>query len=141
MGAKESSTVAQTVALGPKVPNEATKHLRGRAAIEYNGSVERYAEDLLKEASRLEVANKATSGDPEITSTMVKDADILLRHGYARPAKKPLLIGAQLVATVGGFLTGLLADMEKLRDPNTLVLFVVILTFTITATVVGLVKD
>jgi hypothetical protein len=124
-----------------KVPDEVTKHLKERAAAEYRGAVERYAVDLLKEASRLEAANKGTSGDPEITSTMVKDADILLRRGYARPSKKPLLIGAQLVATVGGFVTGLLADMDKLRDANALVLFVVILTLTITAAVVALVKD
>jgi lysozyme family protein len=72
---------------------------------------------------------------------MVKDADILLRRGYARPAKKPLLIGTQLVATVGGFMTGILADMDKLRDPNTLVLFVVVLAVTITAAVLALLKE
>lgn len=129
------------MALDLKVPDDATKHLKERAAAEYRDAVERYAGDLLKEASRLEAANKGTSGDPEITSTMVKDADILLRRGYARPSKKPFLIGAQLVATVGGFVTGLLADMEKLRDATTLVWFVVLLAVTITAAVLALVKE
>ncbi len=128
------------MALDLKVPDDAEKHLKERAAAEYQDAP-RYAGDLLKEASRLEAANKSTGGAPEITSTMVKDADILLRRGYARPSRKPLLIGAQLVATVGGFATGLLADMDKLRDPNTLVLFVVLLAVTITAVVLALVKE
>ena len=129
------------MALDLKVPDDAGTHLKDRAAAEYQDAVERYAGDLLKEASRLEAANKSTGGAPEITSTMVKDADILLRRGYARPSKKPLLIGAQLVATVGGFITGLLADMDKLRDATTLVVFVVFLAITIAAAVLALVKE
>jgi hypothetical protein len=138
---KDSSTEALNMALDLNVPEEVARHLKERAAAEYRGAVERYAADLLKEASRLEAANKGTSGDPEITSTMVKDADILLRRGYARPPKKPLMIGSQLVATVGGFVIGLLADMDKLREASTLVMFVVILAVTIAAAVIALLKD
>ena len=129
------------MALEVKIPEESAKYLNERATGEFRGAVERYSSDLLREASRLEATAKSTGGDPEITSTMVKDADILLRRGYARPAKNPLLIASQLLATVGGFITGLLADTDKLKDATTLIVFVVLLTVTITATVVALVKD
>lgn len=124
-----------------KLPDDAAKYLNQQAANQYKHAVEGYAEDLLKEASRLEATAKSSPGDPEITSTMVKDADLLLRRGWVRPAKKPLLIASQLLATIGGFLTGLLADMDKLKDAATLVVFVVLLTVTITAAVVALMKD
>jgi hypothetical protein len=129
------------MALDLKIPDDATKYLKERAAAEYQVAVEKYAADLLKEASRLEAAATGTAGEPEITSTMVKDADILLRRGYVRPSKKPLLITAQLLATVGGFVTGLLADTEKLKAPGTLVFFIVLLAVTITAAVVAVLKD
>lgn len=124
-----------------KIPDMASKYLNRQAESHYKKAVEGYAEDLLKEASRLEATAKSGTGDPEITSTMVKDADLLLRRGWVRPAKKPYLILAQIIATIGGFLTGLLADMDKLKDVVTLVVFVVLLTVTITATVVAVLKD
>ena len=123
------------------VPDTATAHLNTPAIAEFRLAIGQYAEDLLREAGRLEAASKSTSGNPEITSTMVKDANTLLRRGYARQPKKPLLIVSQLIATVGGFVTGLLADMDKLKDASTLVMFVILLTVTITAAVVSVVKD
>jgi hypothetical protein len=139
--AGNASELVRNMGLDLKIPDGVTTYLKERAANEYQMAVERYAADLLKEAGRLEAVAKSTGGDPEITSSMVKDADTLLRRGYARPSKKPLLIAAQLISTVGGFVTGLLADMDKLKDPGILILFIGLLVVTITAAVVAVVKD
>src|SRR5260221_14334217 len=104
-----------------KLPDNAAKHLKAQAESAYQVALETFADDLLKEASRLEAAAKGTSGDPEITSTMVNDANILLRRAYARPRKSRIVVASQLISTVGGAVTGLLADMEKLKNPNTLI--------------------
>lgn len=127
--------------INTRLPDDATIHLNVRAVNEFETAITQFAEDLLRESGRLEAASKSTDGNPEITSTMVNDANILLRRGYVRQPKKPYLIASQLIATLGGFLVGLLADMDKLKDALTLVAFVILLTITITATVVSLVKD
>ena|ERR1700722_18236661 len=95
----------------------------------------------LGEANRLEAATKSTRGTPEITSTMIRDANILLRRGYSRPPKGSLLIISQIASTVGALATGLLANTEKLNQPGGLALFVLVLVVTITATVLAFVKD
>ncbi len=122
------------------VADQAIEYLNAPAKVELKGSVERYAEHLLREASRLEATTKSTQGTPEITSTMIKDADILLRRGYVRQPKDRFLIGAQVVATLGSFVTGLFANAESLREPSTLVLFIVLLAITITSSVVSIMK-
>ena len=123
------------------IDQDATTCLNPLAEGEYKEAVERYAEELLKEASRLEAALNTTKGKPQITSSMVKDGDLLLRRGYARPKRKTSLVLAQLVSTVGGFVTGLFADPDKLKDATMLVVFVVLLTVTITTTVIVVVKE
>jgi hypothetical protein len=120
---------------------DATKYLNPPAELELQRVVDQYALDLLTEAGRLEGAGKSTKGNPELTSTFIKDADLLLRRGYSRRPKTPLLVVSQVVGSVGGFLTGLLADADKLKDPLMLLVFVVLLTVTITATVIAVMKE
>lgn len=129
------------MALDLKVPDGVATHVKDRALAEYKLSLERYGSDLFAEASRLEAATSSASGDPEITTTMIKDADILLRRAYAKRRKSRVLIGAQLVSVVGSFVTGLLLDVDKLKEPRTMVLFIGLLSATIVATVITVLKD
>jgi len=123
------------------VPDEDITYLNEPAVTELQSSIERYCDELLEEASRLEAASKTTRGDPEITSSMIRDATLLLRRGYRRPRKKPWLVVVQVVAPVTGVVTGLLADMELLKEPPILIAFVVFLSIAITATVLVVVKE
>lgn len=117
------------------IPDHAVKYLNAPAATKLKALVEAYCNDLLKEASRLEANIKTSSGDPEFTSSMIQDADLLLRRGYSRPKQGRLFVGAQIVAPASGIVTGFLADSETLKDPLWLITFVVLLTITISATV------
>jgi len=101
----------------------------------------RYAADLLAEAGRLEAVVNTSGGSPELTSSMIQDADLLLRRGYWKPKKTWGIQAAQISAAVGGFATGFLSDAEKLKEPVALVVFVLVLAGTITATVVSVVKE
>lgn len=121
------------------LPADLSSFNRG-ATEELRVALERYREDLAREASRLEAAAN-TAGQPEITSSMVKDADLLLRKGYRRLKKSRAVVVAQITAPVSGFLTGLLFDRQALQVPLNLVLFVALLTVTIVATVVTAVKE
>jgi hypothetical protein len=124
-----------------RVSDEATKYLNTKALAELRRAVEAYAQDLLSEAGRLEADTTATSGDPEITSTMVRHADLLLRRAYRRPRRKPFIVFSHIVATVGAFLSGILADFSMLKNPVHLVLFVALVCITVVATMITAIKD
>lgn len=124
------------------IPAEATRYLNVQARVELNAATTRYAEDLVKEAGRLEANARGVAGDPEITTTMIHDAEMVLRRGYSRQQSRSVLVtSCQVIAIVGGIATGLLADMEKLQDPFTMVVFVAVLAATITASVIAFLKD
>lgn len=124
-----------------ELSDDEVKFLNENARQQVQVSVRKFAGELLEEASRLEAAGHTGQGDPQITSSMVSDANLLLRRGYARRKKHPMLIGAQVVALVGGFLTGLFADADKLKDTGNLVTFVILLTITIATSVAVVLKD
>jgi hypothetical protein len=123
------------------ISDQATQYLNEQARLVARERVERYADDVLKEAGRLEAAASGAGGDPEITSSMVRDADLLLRRGYRKPPRNRWLIAAQLVAPLGGILTGFLGQTDFLQKPGLLVLFIAVLTITIITTVVSVFKD
>ena len=123
------------------IPEDAVRYLNHQAKEELRTSVEQYRDDLLKEASRLEAATSSAAGIPQITSSMMKDADLLLRHGYRKPRSNPLMVISRIVAPVTGVLTGLLADTELLAEPRWLVAFVVTLALTFILTTIIVVKE
>jgi hypothetical protein len=82
------------------------RHLNGAAVEEYRRSVSRYGDDVLREAQRLEASQRATRGEPEITSTMISDADTLLRRAYVRPQRPPSTIALVVISYVGAIGAG-----------------------------------
>jgi hypothetical protein len=117
------------------------KHLNAQARAEAKTKIETYASDLLEEASRLETASSANNAEPQITSSMVADADLLLRRGYRRARQTKLVLAGKIGAPTGALLAGFFTDAEKLKDPLMLFLFVVLIIFTVTATVLIVVKE
>ncbi len=106
------------------IPDDDTKYLNQPAKAELETSVRKFSDELLREASRLEAAGNTTGGSPEITSSMIKDATLLLRRGYRKPKKVWWLVAAQVAAVVTTFITGLLADLDKLKDPRLMIAFI-----------------
>jgi|GEM_PF-6665268 len=129
------------MAVDISISDGSTQYLQGSARDEFKVAVGKYATDLLREISRLEAIGRTAKGDPEVTSTMVCDADLLLRKGYVRPVKKRWLIVTQIVCAVTGFLTGLFSNMETLRTPFHMLLFVILLVAFIGTTILVILKD
>lgn len=119
----------------------AATFLNGPAGTELERCVERYQAELLAEAGRLEAAAHTADTEPEITSSMVRDADLLLRRGYRKPKQSNGWIAAKITALVGSFLTGMLADLNKLTHPKALITFIVILSVTIVFSVITTLKE
>lgn len=117
------------------------KYLNRPAKAELQKVIENYYNDLLKEANRLEATSKATQGSPEITSTLIKDADLLFRRGYRKPKRSPWLKAAQIGSTVASVITGILADPETLKSTLLIILFIVVFSIAIATTVLVVAKE
>src|SRR5262249_54021393 len=112
----DGPTVSMTTNRGPgmrlevNVPDSvATSITLETAKKTYAERIERYAADLFNEASRLAIARSPTN-TPEIVGANVEDADLLFRRGYVRPRGQRSTKVWQVVSTVCGIGTGLLAD-------------------------------
>lgn len=123
------------------VPENLTRYLNPQAHGEAQNRVQLYAVDLLQEASRLETSSRTADADPQITSSMVADADLLLRRGYRQVRRGHWLTAAKIISPLGALVTGLFADTEKLKDPAVLVIFVICIIVTATSTVLTVVKE
>lgn len=123
------------------IPDEDVQHLNDPAQQQLQRQVEHYIDQLLEEASRLEAGQRTTEGDPEVNSSMVKDAAHLISRSYQRHKKPAWLMACQIVATLSALFTGLLFDFDRLKDPVMLIAFVVVLAVAITFNVIVLMKD
>lgn len=129
------------MAIDINLPDDDVQHLNPPARQQLQANVEDYIDQLLEESSRLEAVQRTSEGDPEINSSMVKDAALLIGRGYQRQKKPGWLRACQIVATLSALLTGFVFDFERLKDPIMLVVFVLILAAAITFNVIVLMKD
>ena len=116
------------------VPEDDLTYLSAAGRDELNASVQRYAEDLLKEAHRLEATRRTHTGEPEVTRTMVKDAYLLLRTQGIRRHKSWAFTFLQICSGFATLAVGGLFDLHSLQADATL-LFVF---FLVLALAVGL---
>lgn len=84
----------------------------------------RYSRDVISEALRLESTAGSSSGNPQVTSGIIEDADLVLRKGYKKPRRSRWLKIAQVVSIVSTFIAGVLADYSFLQEPIYLVILI-----------------
>lgn len=85
---------------------EGPEHLNAAAVAELKAAVQRYTRDVLREAERLEANQRSTPGEPEITSTMISDADTFLRRSYTRRRKSRLTVALQVTSYMSAIAFG-----------------------------------
>lgn len=97
-----------------EIPEGNLSYLNPAARDELKRRVSDYADDLLREAGRLEGTQRSTHGDPEITSTIVKDANTGLRRTYVRPPRSKWLVFLQVVSYLGAIAAAVAAtDLDQ----------------------------
>jgi len=117
------------------IPEKDTACLKQPAIEELKSCVKQFSEDLVKEAGRLEAGRNTAHREPEITSSMVKDANLLLRQGYSRPRRSWVFTFCKLVSAILAFISGLFADMDRLQSsPGTLIGFIILVIVAVLAT-------
>lgn len=107
-----------------QIDDDDVKYLNHDARTALLDSIRKYGTDVLDEALRLEATAGSQLGNPQVTSGIIEDADLVLRKGYRKPKKSARFKRAQIAAIFSTFVAGLLADYSFLQEPLYLVLFV-----------------
>lgn len=112
-----------------------------QAKQELKVSVETFSDDLIAEANRIESSINSTSQGPEITSSIVRDAKVLIRHKISRPKKNVWSILLKIGASVLSLVAGIMYQKEKLQDTTYLVFYIIIIAIAILLTTLTVIKE
>ena len=112
-----------------------------QAKQELKVSVETFSDDLIAEANRIESSINSTSQGPEITSSIVRDAKVLIRHKISRPKKNFWSMLLKIGASVLSLVAGIMYQKEKLQDTTYLVFYIIIIAIAILLTTLTVIKE
>lgn len=104
-------------------------------------AVREFVEALVKESNRIEAARNPAAGNPQVISSMVTEADILVRRGFAQPRKKWGSKVVRVVAAVFPLVVGIMYDATKLQDKTYMLIFVVVVALAILAVTISTIME
>lgn len=111
------------------VSDDDIKHFNEPAKQELKKVSGEYAYDVIREASRLEANIRTTQGNPEITSSDVKNASTVISRRYINPRKRWWFYLVKVLAIIGTIITGFLFDkLSETWGPIAFALAVVVTT-------------
>lgn len=114
--------------------NSASKDQLEKATIEF-------ISNLVDEANRIESGRNTTSGPPEITSSMVNDAKVLLQRGLAIPKRKLGIRILRVFSAILSLVVGAMYDETKLQNEGYMLLFVFLIAITILSVTISTIKE
>lgn len=123
------------------ISNEDLKGFNEQAKAKLSEAATEFIGDLIEESNRLESSRNTSGNDPEITSSMVNDARILIRRGLAQPKKDFGLKILRIAAAVLSLLVGVLYDSEKLQSGGYMLLFIGVITAAILTVTISTIKE
>lgn len=118
-----------------EIPDNEVTYLNQPAKDELKTSVREYIDELLDEATRLEAANNTSGGNPQIISSMISDAELLLRRGYKKPKKSAWIKIIQILSSVSAAVFGVMFDYEKVQEPTFIVLLLLVFAVALGTTI------
>tara|TARA_R110000851_G_scaffold331929_1_gene506958 strand:+ start:3776 stop:4162 length:387 start_codon:yes stop_codon:yes gene_type:complete len=124
-----------------KIPEGDLKGFNDRAKGKLSEATTVFITDLIEESNRLESSRNTTGDEPEITSSMVNDAQVLIRRGLARPKRSTGIKILRVIAAVLSLLVGILYDSEKLQSGVYMLLFIAVITGAILTVTISTIKE
>ncbi len=112
-----------------------------QAKQELKTSIETFSDDLIAEANRIESSVNSTSQGPEITSSIVRDAKVIIRHKISKPKRNRCSILLKIGASVLSLVAGIMYQKEKLQDTTYLVFYIIIIALAILLTTITVIKE
>jgi len=108
---------------------------------ELKANADRYISEVIREANRIEASRNTTNGDPEVTSTMVSEADMLLRRNHLKPRKSKWYAFTRVLAAVLSLIVGFLYDSTKLQDTLYMLIFILVVAAAIFAVTISALQE
>ena|SRR5437867_4383030 len=124
-----------------EVPDSDLKGFNEQARARLSAVTLKFAEDLVEEANRIETGRNTTQGEPEITSSMVHDAELSIRRGLGVPRKSR---GSKILRVVGAVLSlavGIVYNATKLQGAGYMFLFISVVTAAIICVTISTLTD
>lgn len=120
-----------------EIPDEKTNTLSDQARSTLLKVGSKFLNEILDESERLAIARNTSNTDPEITASIVTDAEVYHRKYRSGRRPKREIIIVQIVAFVFSLIAGGLFDTSKFTD---LVYFLLFFGSFIVATITGVVS-
>jgi hypothetical protein len=102
---------------------------------------EKFVSDMIDEANRIEAGRNTTNDPAEVTSSMVHDAEVLIRHGLAAPRKRWGIRLVKIAAAVFSLAVGVMYDPAKLQQSSNMLLFVLVIAAAIICVTISITAD
>jgi hypothetical protein len=112
-----------------------------QAKIELKDSVVDFSNDLIAESNRIESSINTSTTGPEITSSIVRDAKVLLRHKISKPKKSYGSIALKIGASISSLIVGIMYDKDKLQNGVYLIGYIIVIALAILLTTVTIFKE
>lgn len=112
-----------------------------QAAADLQDSIKSYKDDLLQEIWRIEAGQNAGSGVPEITSRMVKDAEVIFSRGSIYSRKKTSIKVLKFIAVISLFAAGAMIQKDMLKDFSYLLALGVVFSIAIGSNILVYMRD
>lgn len=123
------------------IPDKDIVGFNGYAKTKMEESVSEYATALIEESNRIESGRSNTGNAPEITSSMVNDAKILLGRGLIQPKQKWGIKILRVIASILSLTVGIMYDTAELQDSTYMFLFIAVITAAIFSVTVVTIKE
>ena len=124
-----------------QIPDQDLKGFNEKAKEKLSQATTEFISDLIEESNRLEASRNTTGDDPQITSSMVNDARVLLRRGLSLPKKGVGIKSLRVISAVLSLFAGMLYDTTKLQDSGYMLLFIVVITAAILTVTISTIKE
>ena len=100
-----------------------------------------YATDLVEEANRVEAGQNPTDGPPEITTSMVNDAEVLMRRGYDESGNATRVKILRVSASVLSLISGVMYNPSSLQNSGYMLLFILVVASAIILVTLSVLYD
>ncbi|WP_338359890.1 hypothetical protein [Yeosuana marina] len=123
------------------IRDEDVEGFNDQAKFELTNSVTDFSNDLIAESNRIESSLNTSNTGPEITSSIVRDAKVLLRHKISKPKKSFGLLALKIGASISSLLVGILYDKDKLQEGWYLIIYIIAIALAILLTTLTIFKE
>lgn len=100
---------------------------------------QKYLNDIIDESGRIAVSRNTAGADPEITASIVADAELYCRkYRTGKKTSKKLLV-FQILTYVFSLITGGFFNLDKLTTPGYLIFFLILFTIAISTGITSII--